>query len=135
MPPDFGKYFTTDQADFDSPDEPGSRSNMSSFFLEMLNHARGLSEIPFSINSGYRTPEHNRSVGGVSNSSHTRGWAADISCVGSARRAKMIIAMVILSLYSGLKRLRAPVIRIGIAKTYLHWDLDPTQPSPRIWLY
>lgn len=27
--------------------------------------------------SGYRSPEHNRRVGGVANSGHTRGWKAD----------------------------------------------------------
>jgi uncharacterized protein YcbK (DUF882 family) len=30
------------------------------------------------INSGYRSPEHNRSIGGVSNSQHVKGKAADI---------------------------------------------------------
>lgn len=30
------------------------------------------------INSGYRSPEHNKAVGGVSNSQHVLGTAADI---------------------------------------------------------
>lgn len=33
---------------------------------------------PWRITSGYRTPEHNRLVGGVRNSTHTRGMAMDI---------------------------------------------------------
>lgn len=32
------------------------------------------------ITSGYRTPEHSRSVGGYSNDAHTKGIAADIKC-------------------------------------------------------
>lgn len=32
------------------------------------------------VNSGYRCPKHNREVGGVPNSQHTRGEAADIRC-------------------------------------------------------
>ena len=30
------------------------------------------------INSGYRTPEHNKKIGGATNSQHTKGEAADI---------------------------------------------------------
>ena len=33
--------------------------------------------IPLFITSGYRTPEHNRSVGGLENSRHLTGHAAD----------------------------------------------------------
>lgn len=33
---------------------------------------------PINISSGYRCPEHNRTVGGVSNSQHVKGTAADI---------------------------------------------------------
>jgi hypothetical protein len=37
---------------------------------------------PISINSGYRTPEHNKKVGGVPNSYHIQGMAADIVVKG-----------------------------------------------------
>ena len=36
-------------------------------------------EIGLIINSAYRTPEHNKSVGGVDNSQHLKGDAADVS--------------------------------------------------------
>lgn len=34
------------------------------------------------INSGYRTPEHNKKVGGATNSLHTKGMAADFGIKG-----------------------------------------------------
>jgi len=37
---------------------------------------------PIKINSGYRSPEHNKSVGGVKNSMHVKGKAADITIQG-----------------------------------------------------
>lgn len=36
--------------------------------------------LPIRINSGYRCPAHNASVGGVKNSYHVQGLAADLSC-------------------------------------------------------
>jgi uncharacterized protein YcbK (DUF882 family) len=38
---------------------------------------------PISITSAYRTPEHNREVGGEAYSYHLRGMAADIIIVGA----------------------------------------------------
>lgn len=34
------------------------------------------------VNSGYRTPDHNKAVGGVANSQHLYGRAADIVVMG-----------------------------------------------------
>lgn len=37
---------------------------------------------PITINSGYRTPEHNKAIGGASDSFHCKGMAADIVVPG-----------------------------------------------------
>ena len=37
---------------------------------------------PMSITSGYRSPAHNRKVGGATNSYHVRGMAADLRVSG-----------------------------------------------------
>ena len=43
------------------------------------SEARGeISEAPIRINSGYRSPQLNRAIGGVSNSNHLTGCAVDI---------------------------------------------------------
>lgn len=47
--------------------------------IELLERLRALAEAPIHINCGYRCPKHNREVGGVDNSQHTKGTAADIT--------------------------------------------------------
>lgn len=48
--------------------------------LEELRSALG--DKPMVINSGYRCPTHNASVGGIKNSEHLKGNAADIKVIG-----------------------------------------------------
>lgn len=48
-------------------------------FLEQL---RTLLNKPIKINSGYRSPEVNKAIGGSSNSQHCKGQAADIIVPG-----------------------------------------------------
>lgn len=116
------KHFNINE--FESPDLKGSGQYMKSEFLDMLDSARELAGIPFVITSGYRTPEHNKNVGGVSSSSHLKGWAADISCIDSVSRHKIITSL-----------LRSGFNRIGVGKTFIHTDCDPTKPKNVIWTY
>ena len=48
--------------------------------LSLLERIREILGVPVVINSGYRCPAHNKRVGGVDNSYHTQGLAADIRC-------------------------------------------------------
>ena len=116
------KYFNIDE--FDSPDEPGSGQFMDDEFLEMLDNARHMAGIPFIINSGYRTKEHNRSVGGKKNSAHLDGFAADISATTSRERMWIVGAL-----------LEAGFNRIGIGRTFIHVDNDPHKPEEVMWHY
>jgi len=50
--------------------------------LEGLEALRLAAGCPVIINAGYRCPRHNQEVGGVANSEHTRGLAADIRLPG-----------------------------------------------------
>jgi len=117
--PDFGKYFK--QSEFDSPDKSGTGEYMQQALLDKLNHARELSGIPFVINSGYRTQEHNKKTGGEPNSSHCRGWAADIG-FKSGSAAYLI--------FNALQR--AGFNRIGLYRSWIHCDCDPTL-SPNVY--
>ena len=55
-------------------------------WLEQLrkrwNNLYGEGDDPIIINSGFRSPEVNKAVGGVSTSNHLTGCAADIRCIG-----------------------------------------------------
>ena len=51
----------------------------SSSLSSRPSEARGeISEEPIRLNSGYRSPQLNRAIGGVSNSNHLTGCAVDI---------------------------------------------------------
>lgn len=115
------KFFNIKE--FDSPDKPGSGSMMKASTLAMLDKARSIAGIPFKIESGYRTVEHNKEVGGVANSAHTRGYAADIVTTPGTRD-KIIKALV----QAGFKR-------IGIGTNFVHADNDPSLPQNTAWGY
>jgi uncharacterized protein YcbK (DUF882 family) len=50
--------------------------------LDGLEALRKLAGVPVVVNAGYRCRQHNQEVGGVPNSEHTRGLAADIRLPG-----------------------------------------------------
>jgi len=116
------KYFT--YSEFDSPDVDGSGQMMDSGLLEMLDTAREIYGKPIKINSGFRTEEHNIKVGGTQNSSHLKGLAADLACTTSADRWDLLDSL-----------LKAGFNRIGIAKTFIHVDIDEDKPPFLIWTY
>lgn len=117
-------------SEFDSPDEIGSGKNMDSNFLSMLDDARGIAGIPFTITSGYRTISHNAYVGGVQagvnskGSSHLFGYATDIAAPTSRQKYLIIKSL-----------LQAGFTRIGIAGNFIHVDNDPDKDPDVIWTY
>ena len=114
-------YFTL--SEFSSPDLPNSGLNMDSGFLTKLEEARAIAGIPFRITSGYRSKEHNEQVGGVPNSSHLIGVAADIAVNSGHDRYVILNALI-----------RAGFKRIGVAKTFIHCDTDDSKPNS-VWTY
>lgn len=54
--------------------------------INMAEEIRQKLGVPVNVNSGYRCETHNRKVGGVKGSNHTKGLAADLACsLGSAK--------------------------------------------------
>ena len=98
--------------------------NMDVDFLARLDEAREYANIPFIINSAYRTKEHNARIGGVPNSSHLKGLAVDIKAKDS--RTRFLILEALLSV--GFSR-------IGIANTFIHVDSDIDKSLNVIWTY
>lgn len=119
-------YFSL--SEFDCPSLGGSSVNMDRDFLTKLDLAREYAGIPFKITSGYRTKDHNEEIGGVPNSSHLVGKAADIAVASGAERYVILNALI-----------KAGFKRIGIAKTFIHCDTDSidqggTKPNS-VWTY
>lgn len=73
---------------------------------------------PITINSGCRCAAHNRKVGGVPNSYHTQGLAADLSC---SRGAGDLFA-AIRNLYDAGKLLRLGFCQYYRKKNFVHID-------------
>jgi len=114
-------------SEFDSPDAPGSGSQMRPEFLTKLDTARGIANVPFKINSGFRTAAKNKLEGGKVDSPHLTGWAADIDLpnTGGSRLRLVIVRALI----------QAGFNRLGIANGFIHVDCDPTKDKDVIWLY
>jgi uncharacterized protein YcbK (DUF882 family) len=74
--------------------------------------------------SGYRCEECNAAVKGSKNSAHLRGLAVDIRCVTSLLRHSILSAAFLF----GVKR-------IGVAKTFIHLDVDKSLPQYVVWVY
>ena len=91
--------------------------------IELLYEARLHAGIPFVVTSGYRCPAHNGHVGGVSGSAHTLGKAADIRANSMTARMKVLDAL-----------LRVGFPRVGIAREFLHCDVDWEKPLG-VYLY
>jgi len=92
--------------------------------VDKLDKARGIAGIPFKINSGFRTPEHNKRIGGKPDSSHLKGLAVDLHCKDSKSRYKILTSL-----------LEVGFNRIGLADTFIHCDISDTKPQNVIWKY
>ena len=69
------------------------------------------------INSGYRTPAHNKKVGGATQSQHLYGMAADISVKGVSPKEVAAYANKLMPNSGG----------IGIYDTFVHIDVRETK--------
>ena len=75
------------------------------------------------INSGIRCAAHNAASNSKTTSSHIDGWAADLGYTGSRERYELLKAIL-------------PVFdRVGIAKTFIHVDVDANKTAEVVWMY
>ena len=116
------QYFNI--TEFDSPDEMGSGRNMKQEMLDKIDLVRSKFDRALHINSGYRTKEHNKKVGGKKNSSHLKGLAVDIHCINSRDRYDLLNCL-----------LDVGFTRIGIGNTFIHVDMDPDKDPDVMWTY
>lgn len=84
-----GKYFDEhefachcDRHGVDAEGHPILDHVIDKRLVDVLDRIRERLGVPIIVNSGYRCPEHNAEVGGVSDSQHVLGTAADITYDG-----------------------------------------------------
>jgi len=114
---DWSKYpdFTEDEFSHGGPEMDSgfmSRLQTARSICRELTKAAGFNEIPFRINSGSRSRERNRQVGGKPDSTHLYGRACDIAYT-SSRECFFIAKSLLLAGFT----------RIGIAKNFIHVDI------------
>ena len=86
-----------------------------------LQCIRDFIRLPIKITSAYRCPSHNKEVGGVSNSQHVLGKAADIQVSDSSPEA---IYQVIDTLAEYGHVLQGG---LGLYNTFTHYDIRKTR--------
>lgn len=86
------------------------RDSIQALVLNVLQPLRTALGVEMHINSGYRCPELNEAVGGVPNSMHLLGEAADVATPTPLRLARKAVEM-------GL-----PFDQIGIYPTFVHFS-------------
>lgn len=116
------EYFTA--SEFASPDAPDTGDLIQPELVERLDDLRARCGFPLIIASGYRTSRHNKFVGGVDSSAHTKGFAVDVRCTESSKR----FVIVREATASGFNR-------IGISSTFIHLDCDPQKAKDVMWTY
>lgn len=100
------------------------------FAAEVTRAATG--GTPLLVVSGYRTPEHNRDVGGATRSQHVQGRAIDLR-VGYITAA----AAIGLGVWSGVgrKRWNGQVWATHLDVRHLDPDETATPANPDVWTY
>ena len=69
----------------------GAEENERALVEAVLDPARERLGMAITVNSGFRCALHNRRVGGVANSQHIRGEAADVHCDDNRKLARIIV--------------------------------------------
>lgn len=91
-------------------------------FMVLMDSIRERVGEPLYINSWYRCEEWDANVGGKGN--HTTGRAADIQCLSSGLRWKILDACFHLN-----------VRRIGVHVGFVHVDIIKEKPQEVAWVY
>ena len=99
------------------------RTDIKAELVRKVQEVRDILGKSIRINSGIRCIRHNGNIGSAETSSHIDGWAADLQTKGSAARYEM------------LKAVMQVFDRVGIAKNFIHVDIDATKTAGVVWTY
>lgn len=118
---DASKFPNFSEAEFQKCTPPCSLQQMDGSFMERLQTARTIADVPFKLNSAYRSVSYELTRGRTGNSMHTLGRAVDIKCVDSGTRYRIIEALIVAGFHG-----------IGIDNQFIHVDDRKTH---LIWTY
>lgn len=121
---EYFKLSEFDARDADGKKIPGTGGQMRACTIEKCDKLRELYGKPLIVASGIRTPERNKQVGGVKNSSHLLGYAVDWKNITDDEMIAFLDAAW-----------AANFRRFGIMATSIHTDDDPTKTTPALWDY
>lgn len=119
---DLSEHFN--KSEFKCPCGCGS-DNIDTGLVDKLEELRGFLGKPIVITSGVRCPAHNAAVGGVADSAHVSGKAADIRVHSGGELFQMLDFIIFHRIFT----------RIGIGKTLIHVDVDLSKPTNTVWVY
>lgn len=99
-------------------------NNVQDELIIKLDNARTEAGVPFTVTSGCRCEKHNQKVGGVVDSAHLTGEAADIA---TTIKTRMLIVRALLNNFD-----RA---FINFEKDFVHVDISKSKQSPYLGTY
>ena len=114
LTPNFSK------SEFDSKDGAEMPEDVLANVTRLANALEKIREViqcPIKINSGYRSPEHNKKIGGALNSMHLKGLAADIVPIGAS--LKLVYTMIEKLVDQG----QIPDGGLKLYDTFIHYDI------------
>ena len=106
-----------------------SRLAFNPDFMDRLQHLRASLKFPLVVNSGYRSPEYDKAIGGAN--VHTSGQAVDIAVYGE--RAHRLLGVASVMRFKGLG-----INQHGAHhRRFIHLDDidDDDHPRPYVWSY
>lgn len=112
------------KSEFDSKDGSQMPAEVLHNIQKVANQLQALRDFlgkSITINSGYRSPAHNKRIGGVRNSQHVKGTAADIVVSGMNTKE---VAKAIETLIARGDMLQGG---IGVYPTFVHYDIRKTK--------
>ena len=112
-------------------------------YFELIRYLVGR---PLWVTSGARCDFWNQDQGGVENSAHTRLLALDLAVSGGRDRIELIVAATLASAVMAgamtkelakeiYQQTIATIRGLGVAKGFIHVDLDDVKPRPAAWSY
>ena len=129
--PELAQSITADACGIDNTPTAEAVPLMVELITKVLDPLRERWGVPIYVNSGYRCPALNRKVGGVPNSYHLRGMAADINARCPFHNTALYTEIRIMHREGLLPLTECYMSPQG---TYIHVAYDPANVKPNPFL-